>query len=150
MKKETFSHEIDITEHDIQISKFTSKIIDVVSVYRSNGCKIRFQDVLKNRISETKSTLIVGDMNICYQENGNDKNIQYLEANKFKQIAIGATHLQGGHIDHVYLKDPHANFRSYDVETYSPYYTSRDHDGLLITLIHQIKGKILIVIHGFS
>ena len=149
LKKETFSPEIDITEPDIQISKFTSKNIDVVSVYRSNDCKLRFQDVFKNRISETKPTLIVGDMNICYQENRNDKNIQYLEANKFKQLAIGATHLQGGHIDHVYLKDPKTNFRSCDVESYSPYYTSRDHDGLLITLIHQIGGKIIFVIDCF-
>ena len=149
LRKQTFSPEIDIKENDIQISKFTSKNIDVVSVYRSNYCKIRFQDVFKSRISETKPTLIVGDMNICYQENRNDKNIKYLETSKFKQMAIGATHLQGGHFDHVYLKDPQVNFKSYDVETYSPYYTSRDHDGLLITLNHQIRGKIF-VIHCFS
>ena len=106
LKKETFSPEIDIKEHDVQISKFKSKNIDVVSVYRSNDCKRSFQDVFESLISETKPTLILGDMNICYQENRNDKNIQYLEANHFKQIVIGATHLQGGHIDHAYLKDP--------------------------------------------
>ena len=50
---------------------------------------------------------------------------------------IGTTHIMGGHIDHVYLNDHEHRFRSVDVIQYSPYYTSRDHDGLLVTLMYE-------------
>ena len=122
------------------MSKFTSRNIDVVSVYRSSGCRIKFEDIFKNiTLSKEKPTLIVGDMNICYQEQRENGNIQYLETNRFKQIVTGPTHLQGGHIDHVYLNDYQSQFKSVDVEMYSPYYTCRDHDGLLTTLIPSRK-----------
>ena len=78
-------------------------------------------------------------MNICFQEQRKNANIQYLEANNFKQLVTGATHFQGGHIDHVYLNDHQSEFKSVDVQMYSPYYTCRDHDGLLTTLIPSRK-----------
>ena len=98
------------------------------------------EDIFKNiKLSKKKPTLIVGDINICYQEERKNPNIQYLEANNFKQVAIGATHFHGGQIDHVYLNDPQKEFESVDVQMYSPYYTCRDHDGLLTTLIPSRK-----------
>ena len=136
----TTYYKVDINENDCQLSKFTSRNIDVVSVYRSSGCRIKFEDIFKNiTLSKEKPTLIVGDMNICYQEQRENGNIQYLETNRFKQIVTGPTHLQGGHIDHVYLNDYQSQFKSVDVEMYSPYYTCRDHDGLLTTLIPSRK-----------
>ena len=87
-------------------------------------------------LSEKKPSLIIGDMNICYQQHRGDTNIQYLEENKFKQLVKGATHIMGGHIDHAFLNDHKHSFMSVDVDQYSPYYTSRDHDGLLITLMY--------------
>ena len=133
-------YKVDINENDCQLSKFTLRNIDVVSVYRSSGCRIKFEDIFKNiTLSKEKPTLIVGDMNICYQEQRENGNIQYLETNRFKQIVTGATHLQGGHIDHVYINDYQSQFKSVDVEMYSPYYTCRDHDGLLTTLIPSRK-----------
>ena len=139
-KDTEFKPEVDINENECQLSKFTSRNIDVVSVYRSSGCRIKFEDIFKNiTLSKEKPTLIVGDMNICYQEQRENGNIQYLETNRFKQIVTGPTHLQGGHIDHVYLNDYQSQFKSVDVEMYSPYYTCRDHDGLLTTLIPSRK-----------
>jgi exonuclease III len=132
-----FKPETDVKEADLQISKFTSELIDVVSVYRSKDCRLKFQDVFKNMLSKKKPSLIIGDMNICYQQHGRDKDIQYMEGNKFKQLVNGATHIMGGQIDHAYLNDHEHSFRSVDVDQYSPYYTSRDHDGLLITIIYE-------------
>ena len=71
-----FKPERDVKEDDLQISKFTSEMFDVVSVYRSKDCRLKFQDVFKNMLSEKKPSLIIGDMNICYQQHGGDKNIQ--------------------------------------------------------------------------
>ena len=78
-------------------------------------------------------------MNICYREHKKNENIQYLEANKFKQLGTGATHYQGGQIDHVYINDHQNKFKSIDIEMYSPYYTCRDHDGLLTTVVPSRK-----------
>ena len=139
-KNTKFSPEIDVNEKNCQLSKFTSKSVDVVSIYRSSDCKIKIEDIFKNiRLSNKKPTLIVGDINICYQEQRENVNIQYLEEKNFKQIVTGATHLQGGHIDHVYINDHQCEFKSVDVEMYSPYYTCRDHDGLLTTLVPSRK-----------
>ena len=55
----------------------------------------------------------------------------------FKQLVNGATHIMGGHIDHAFFNDHEHSFISVDVDQYSPYYTSRDHDGLLITLMYE-------------
>jgi endonuclease/exonuclease/phosphatase family metal-dependent hydrolase len=88
-----------------------------------------------------KPTLILGDMNICYQKQRRDVNIQYLESKQFKQLVKGATHLLGGQIDHAYFVDPQSAFTNVDVEQYSPYYTARDHNGLLITLQYKLTGK---------
>ena len=111
-------------------------MLDVLSVYRSNGCQLKFEDIFQNLVSRDKVTLILGDMNICYEKQRKDKNIQYLETQDFKQLVKGATHFLGGQIDHAYLIDPEATFEV-DIQHYSPYYTARDHDGLLITLMYK-------------
>ena len=87
-------------------------------------------------MSKDKTTLILEDRNICYKKQRNDKNIQYLETQNFKQLVKEATHFLGGQIDHAYLADPEARFEV-DIQQYAPYYTARDHDGLLITLTYK-------------
>ena len=140
-RQEKFSHEFDIKENEIQISKFTSEELDVFSIYRSNNCQLNFEDVFEDLLVKDKPTLILGDMNICYQKQRRDVNIQYLESKQFKQLVKGATHLLGGQIDHAYFVDPQSAFTNVDVEQYSPYYTARDHNGLLITLQYKLTGK---------
>ena len=56
-------------------------------------------NVFEEILSSNKPTLIPGDLNICYQKQKKDKNIQYKDDNHFKQLVKGATHLLGGHID---------------------------------------------------
>ena len=60
-----------------------------------------------------------------------------MKSKNFKQLVKGATHYLGGHIDDVYLADPEFKFEKVDIEQYSPYYTARDHDGLLIALMRK-------------
>ena len=92
-------------------------------------------------MSKKRATLIVGDINICYEKQREDKNIMFLEANNFEQLVKGATHFLGGHIDHAHFKDPEVKFENVKLEQYSPYYTARDHDALLVTLEHRHSGK---------
>ena len=133
-KKDLFIPEMDIKEEDLQISKFSSLELDVIAIYRSKNCKSSFKDIFENILSKDRATLILGDINICYEKQGTDQNIKYLKSNNFKQLVKGSTHFLGGHIDHAYLVDPKLQFKQVDLELYSPYYTARDHDGLLITL----------------
>lgn len=79
-------------------------------------------------MTSTKSTLICGDFNICALENSKNNLFQSLLAENFKQIVKYSTHIKGGLIDHVYIK----NFpENYDVYQHSVYYS--DHDGICIS-----------------
>ena len=61
-----------------------------------------------------------------------------LEKNKhclgFQQIVSNATRIDGGLIDHLYLRmgEP---YRYVGVKLYSPYYTALDQDGFLLTVV---------------
>ena len=63
-----------------------------------------------------------------------------LEGQGFRQLVEEASHLQGGHIDHVYSNlDP--DIFKVDIMMYSPYYTSQDHDAFCITIMHKAHKK---------
>lgn len=108
-----------------------------IQIQQHLDCQTPMQSVLENIISKKKATFILGDINICYDKQRRNKNIEYLEANNFKQLVKCATHLLGGHIDHAYLTGDQQVFKDVDIEQYSPYYTSQDHDGLLIILMYK-------------
>ena len=99
-----------------------------------NGNDAALRDHLNNLIDVRKVTLVCGDFNLCYVDNRKSRTTTFLLECGFKQLVNEATHIDGGHIDHCY-------FRSEDniqvsIETYSPYYTAKDHDALLITINH--------------
>ena len=56
----------------------------------------------------------------------------------FHQMIKNATHIRGGHIDHVYWKNDDHVWKEPHLELYCPYYS--DHDASLVTL--ERKGKI--------
>ena len=58
----------------------------------------------------------------------------------FKQIIDEPTHIEGGHLDQIYVR----GLASYEVELYSPYYTALDHDALCLVLDVQETGIIKI------
>ena len=74
--------------------------------------------------------MVIGDMNICSTENPNNLLKTCLEAQAFKLIVKKATHIEGGHIDQVYILK-HGNYEAKpDVEIVPKYYT--DHDAICI------------------
>ena len=83
-------------------------------------------------INPTKTTLIIGDMNICNRENPNNKLRTYLEANTFKLIVQKPTHIGGGHIDHAYLMNKGNFSEEPNIELCPKYYS--DHDALYVSL----------------
>ena len=118
---------------NLQIVKFEIGGIDSISVYRSSIKSLReTRDQLIKVININKPTLITGDVNICFQQNRNNSISKSLEEIGFIQLVKEATHIEGGHIDHVYWLDRTGKWKTPDVERYSPYYS--DHDALLVTL----------------
>ena len=74
-------------------------------------------------------TVIGGDFNICQVERRQNSIAKCLSSFGFRQLVTDATHIEGGHIDHIYV-----NFNTAELEIYSPYYTALDHDALCLTL----------------
>ena len=58
----------------------------------------------------------------------------------FEQIVAEASHLLGGHIDHVYSNLDGSKFKV-DIQMHSPYYTSNDHDAFCITITSVGEGS---------
>ena len=135
-KEDVFSHQQDIRKLEMQVTKFASKEIDVIGVYRSN--KGNSQDLLHHleaMITIGKPTLISGDFNICFLNHSGNRMSRGLEKIGFSQLVREATHVKGGHIDHVYWNDDHKVWRDPQLELYCPYYS--DHDATLTTLRKQ-------------
>ena len=131
-KEDKFSHILDIDDEQIQITKLAGEYFDLIAVYKAPAGKNQeLQDHLMNLIDSNKSTLVCGDFNMCFVDHRNNKATRFLLENNFKQLVQEATHIQGGHIDHVYLRSENMLAT---LELHSPYYTAKDHDALCITL----------------
>ena len=112
----------------------TSKEVDVINVYRSDGAsKVDLLKNLKNMIEEGKSTIVCGDLNLCLLDERNKDFVLSMENMGFVEKVKRATHIKGGHIDHVFFhgSDPQLDL---DVMLYSPYYPINDHDAICSTL----------------
>ena len=88
---------------------------------------------VKDILTSSQTTILVGDFNLCMIDERKNGIIKFLEEAGYSQHVLEATHLLGGHIDHVYSNhDP--SLYSIDVLLYCPYYTCKDHDALLVTI----------------
>ena len=126
----------DVVKETLQISKFSLNGIDSISVYRSNSHSIKeVCEVFNYLIDVQKPTLISGDFNICSKKNPKNVVTASLIEKGFKMLIERPTHIEGGHIDHVYWLDRIGRFEIPIVEYYSPYWT--DHDALLVTIIER-------------
>ena len=85
-------------------------------------------------IDSKTTTILCGDFNICFKQERKNHTILALENYGFKQLVTESSHIQGGHIDQVYVREVDCPLRV-DVTLYSPYYCSKDHDALLINII---------------
>ena len=115
-----------------------------IKVYRSaQGDKTELVSVLKRMIdnSPDQPILVSGDLNICTMDKPINTVTENLKDMGLELLVDVATHVQGGHIDHLYWRgDPTGVWKKPTLETnlierYSPYYT--DHDAWLVTLQRQ-------------
>ena len=130
--KANFSHEDDFCSDRINVSKLTSSNLDVLCVYRSsNGNQEVLVEYINSVINLDKNTVIGGDLNLDYQKDQDNTVTRHLLSLGFKQVVAKATHIQGGLIDHIYVKllSP-GSF--YSVELFAKTYT--DHDSVHISL----------------
>ena len=116
-----------------QMVRLSSPQLDVISVYKSSSHSRRqlIRD-MEELIDPEKATFVVGDFNI--DNSKEDSLTGELEGMGFNSLINVATHVNGGHLDHAYFRDP-AGLWQLTVERFSPYYT--DHD--LITAVLKKK-----------
>ena len=130
--KKEFHHNCDLNDEHVSITKMESEDIDVIAIYRSKeGSLKELINKLKNLISYSKTTLVIGDMNICNKEKPNNHLNTYLTSKTFKQIVTSATHIDGGHIDHCYIMNV-GNYEERPAIDIIPKYYS-DHDSICIS-----------------
>ena len=129
-----FTHIQDIQDEKIQLTKLSSKDLILVVIYKAPGGNDGvLRDHLASIIPQSGhgSTLVGGDFNMCFIDNKNNRTTKFLLQNNFKQLVNEATHIDGGHIDQVYLRSDSILAR---FELYSPYFTVKDHDALCISI----------------
>ena len=129
-KSTIFKPDISMNETHMQLAKFTSPIIDVIFIYRSQQADYR--QLNKNidlLTSKNKPLLVIGDFNFCFLEASNVTKSYFKEKN-FKQIIKEPTHIGGHLLDQAYLRDT-SGALEFAVELHSKYYT--DHKCLAIT-----------------
>ena len=123
-----------LKQPNYQIAFLAMDRVDIINVYRSSSASIPevFQ-AIQQRIRPGRPTLITGDFNLCAKTNSGNGITRGLTELGFSQMVKEATHIEGGHIDHVYWRDSRDPvFEIPVMERYSPYYS--DHDALLVTL----------------
>ena len=131
-KEIQYQHEDTIAKQTLQISKFNINGVRTISVYRSNNHSIRDTwNELELILEDQQSVLITGDFNICTQKDKSNEITSNLIDNGFQLMIQEATHIMGGHIDHVYWRDTSGDWQL-TMERFSPYWT--DHDALLTTV----------------
>ena len=117
-------------EEKVQLIKMTGKQVDLIIVYKAPaGTDSLLQTQLQTVINLDRPTLICGDFNMCFIDNRNNRTTRFLTQIGFKQLVRDATHIEGGHIDHVYVLNLRVN-----IDLYSPYFTAKDHDALCISI----------------
>ena len=68
------------------MSKVSSEDVDIINVYRSTNAPHSFVNDLDNLICPERITHIVGDFNICYNEERENNVIKYLEKMGFRFV----------------------------------------------------------------
>ena len=122
----------DIADDKMQLTKLSGNEFDLIVVYKApNGNDGQLQEHLKNLVHCNRSTMVCGDFNMCYLDHRNNRSTKFLLQNGFKQLVKEATHIGGGHLDHVYFR---SEGLLATVEMFSPYYTAKDHDAVCISL----------------
>jgi hypothetical protein len=111
-----------------QISTMKRRELCVIGLYRS-AADTTLSNSLRTIIPAVGPMIVTGDFNICLARSPEHEVFKTLRTMGFKPLITEATHFTGGHIDQAWLRDMGST-----VQLYSPYYTCRDHDALLISV----------------
>ena len=116
------------------MTKLNSDSIDIINVYRSTGGDTKsFLEDLFSLLEPKKCTLILGDINICYNSETSNEVFKMMKSLGFKQLIKYPTHMEGRLIDHSFYYCPDGSI-DYRAIQQAQYYT--DHD-----LIKIVKGS---------
>ena len=123
---------MDYNEDKINITKLECDDLDLIAIYRSDdGSLDGLVCKLVEIINLSKSTLVLGDMNVCNRKRPDNVLKTFLEELGFKEAIGQATHIDGGHSDHAYILNV-GNFEEPNIHLVPKYYS--DHDALCICL----------------
>ena len=123
----------------MQLTKFTSQMLDVILLYRSQrGDYDKLNEYIDSLMTHDKPLLIVGDFNFCYLKTKFNRTKNHLKAKNFLQLINEPTHIEGHLLDHAYLRDS-KGMLEVESEVQSKYYT--DHKSLSIILKGVNKHK---------
>ena len=140
-KAEVFRVKNDCRLERAQMSMFESPEVDVIVVYRSQGQNL---EVIADKVdvwrNPAKLTVVCGDMNVCLKKEERNKLTVELESMGFAQLNEEATHIGGGHIDHMYVSRE-ATSRA-TLQRYTPFYS--DHDALCLTVADGVEEPGLV------
>ena len=122
----------DHNVENINITKIEAGDISVIAIYRrQEGSLAKLIEKLENIIVQSKTTLVIGDMNICNKKNPKNTLKKYLEEKNFREVIKKSTHSEGNHIDHAYVMNVGNFVKDPDVKIIPKYYS--DHDAICIT-----------------
>ena len=120
-------------DNGIQICKFDSDSLILISVYRSQYGNIgTLLESLLSLIRDECGILIMGDFNVCNMKKPNNAIKASLIEQGFKLLIEESTQIMGGHIDHAYWRDNKNIYEEPEIERHSVYYS--DHDALCVSL----------------
>ena len=123
----------------MQLTKFTSQMLDVILLYRSQrGDYDKLNEYIDSLMTHDKPLLIVGDFNFCYLKTKFNRTKNHLKAKNFLQLINEPTHIEGHLLDQAYLRDS-KGMLEVESEVQSKYYT--DHKSLSIILKGVNKHK---------
>ena len=124
--KTEYTWDKDVTMANYQMTKLNSKTQDIINVYRSAGANNdNFIEDLKELIDLDKDVLILGDFNICYKSQIENKVFEELNCLGFQQLVQFPTHSEGHLLDLVFFHST-GGLTTRKVSQQSQFFT--DHD----------------------
>ena len=80
---------------------------DVINVYRfSNTSITTFTDYIMQVISSKKTQIVLGDFNMNFLDDAENKFNKAMKQRKFRQLVARPTHIKGGLLDQVWFYAP--------------------------------------------
>ena len=131
-RRDIFEHVADIKKSNIQLSKFSSAILDIIVLYRSQqGSKPEMKQLIRQLEDVNAPTLIIGDFNLPFLEEGVNLTKQFFNKNNYTQLIREPTHIEGNILDQAYIRDE-KGLLEIIAETHTKYYT--DHRGIAVMI----------------